>query len=317
MVEFWPYSNIFNLESLPETLILRDHLGGFDKNNYNLVLNTLNDLAQKNNVVFPVNSQYIFNGDIIKKYKNLSLKFDAELHNRLLSRLSGYRKHPAINYKNFICSFNGSAHVSRQLLVSILQKFGYFDPTYCSKNFSYTLDTLDGNIEEYTGTNSRFYRKFFIADNSEEFFQKIYSFGHVRFDHATNIYNLENKITQSFIHIVSETMATSYYPLISEKCLYSVVTRGLFLSYAQPGWHDHMENCYGFKKYNRLFDYKFDTIQNPVERLVELMCMVSKFRTLSCHDWHDLYLMEKDTIEFNYHHYHSKQYQLNLGAGLI
>jgi hypothetical protein len=153
----------------------------------------------------------------------------------------------------------------------------------------------------------RLYRKFFITD-SEEFFQKIYSFGHERFDHATNIYTLENKITQSFIHLVSETIATSYQPFVTEKFLYSVVTRGLFLSYAQPGWHAHVEKYYGFKKYTKLFDYRFDTIQNPVERLVELISMISKFNTLSCHDWHDLYLLEQDTIEHNYNHYFSGDY---------
>lgn len=305
MVERWPYTNIFSLKSLPETLIVRDHLGGFDKNNYNPVLTALDELAQKSNVVFPVHCQYIFNDDITKVYKNLSLRFAADVHSKLLSRLSGYNRHPAIDYKNFICSFNGSTHVSRQLLVSILQQFRYFNPEYCSKNFSYTPDTIDGYISDYVSTQERFYRKFFIAEHSQEFFQKIYSFGHVRFNDATNIYNLENKLTQSFIHLVSETMATSYYPLVSEKFLYSVVTRGLFLSYAHPGWHNHLEKYYGFKNYTKLFDYRFDTVQNPVERLVELMCMVSKFSTLSTYDWHDLNLIEQDTINFNYDHYFS------------
>ena len=233
--------------------------------------------------------------------------FDLTLQNKInLSKFKKYNKHPAIDYKNFICSFNGTAHVGRRLLVSILQKFEYFNPDYCSKNFSYTLNTLDGHMSEFN--HSRFYRKFFISDNSEEFFQKIYSFGHVRFEHDKNIYNLENKLTQSFVHIVSETMATSYYPFVTEKFLYSIVTRGLFLGYAQPGWHDHVEKYYGFKKYNKLFDYRFDTIQNPVERLVELISMISKFSKLSCHDLYDLYLMEQDTVNFNYDHYFSGDY---------
>jgi hypothetical protein len=103
-------------------------------------------------------------------------------------------------------------------------------------------------------------------------------------------------------------MATSYYPFVTEKFLYSVVTRGLFLAYAQPGWHAHLEKYYGFKRYTKLFDYRFDLIQNPVERLVELMSMISKFSVLSVHDWHDLYLIEQDTIEYNYNHYYSKDY---------
>ena len=51
-----------------------------------------------------------------------------------------------------------------------------------------------------------------------------------------------------------------------------------------------------------------DTIQNPIKRLVELMSMVSKFSKLSTDEWTDLYLIEQDTIEYNYNHYFSKQY---------
>jgi hypothetical protein len=144
-----------------------------------------------------------------------------------------------------------------------------------------------------------------MLDGNEDFAQAINSFGHVQYRHDKNIYNLENRLTESFLHIVSETMPTSYYPYVTEKLLYSVVTRGLFLAYAQPRWHDHVEKYYGFKRYTKLFDYRFDTIQNPVERLVELLTMVSKFGKLSIADWHDLYLLEIDTIEYNYNHYFS------------
>jgi hypothetical protein len=223
-----------------------------------------------------------------------------------------YNIHPNINFKNFICSFNGSPHTSRKLLAAILHKFGYFDPEYCSKNFSYSINKLDGHLTDYVANHDQFYRKFFIADNSDTFFDTIYSFGHIRFDHANNIYNLENKLTESFLHIVSETMATSYYPFVTEKFLYSVVTRGLFLAYAQPGWHTHLEKYYGFKKYTKLFDYHFDTIQNPIKRLVELMSMISKFSILSTDDWRDLYEIEKDAIEYNYNHYFSGNYLTRL-----
>jgi hypothetical protein len=35
------------------------------------------------------------------------------------------------------------------------------------------------------------------------------------------------------------------------------------------------------------------------------MTMLSKFEKLSKADKHDLYLLENDTIEFNYNHYYS------------
>ena len=42
-----------------------------------------------------------------------------------------------------------------------------------------------------------------------------------------------------------------------------------------------------------------------VERVVELVSMISKFSKLSALDWHDLYSLEQDNIEYNYDHYFS------------
>ena len=277
-----------------------------------------------NNILFNLNEshkdspedvrlRYIADSKLRKIYKNLNFYFDMGKLTYIFSHFANYNIHPTINYKNFLCSFNGSDHVSRKLLVSILEKFRWFAPGYCSKNFSYSVEQLDGHLSDYV-TNDEYYSKFFISADSEEFFNKTYSFGHVQYDHASNIYNLEHQLTQSFLNIVSESMATSYYPFVSEKFLYSIVTRGLFVAYAQPGWHAHIKKYYGFKSYTKLFDYRFDSIQNPVERLVELMSMISKFSVLSTDDWKDLYRIESDTVEFNYNHYFSGDYLKHLKA---
>ena len=289
-----------------------DHMGGFDQQLNCTVLDSLHKLSTSETAV--VETEYIFTDAIKTKYDHLDLKFNVGLwtSGNAIKSFNTYNIHPTIKYKNFICSFNGTPHVSRKLLVSILQKFGYFNSEYCSKNFIYSTDILDGHIADYKSDSMMFCRKFFISDDSEDFFQSMYSFGHVRFQPDKNIYNLESKLTESFLHIVSETLATSYYPFVTEKFLYSIVTRGLFLAYAQPGWHDHLEKYYGFKRYTKLFDYRFDNIQNPIERLVELMTMISKFNKLTIAEWTDLYDIEQDTIEHNYDHYFSGRYLENL-----
>lgn len=288
---------------------ISDHLNGFDIDYRSSVLEQIIDIARDKNINQIVTA-YILDDKIQLRYPDIHFSFN-------LSNVGGYgwermhkryTQHPPINYNNFICSFNGSDHVSRKLLVAILERFGYFTTNYCSKNFVFTRDKLDGHIVDYVGDQYNFYCKFFIADDSDAFFDTVNSFGHIRFEHANNIYNLENKLTESFLHVVSETMATSSVPFVTEKFLYSVVTRGLFLAYAQPGWHDHVEKHYGFKRYTKLFDYHFDSIQNPVERLVELMTMISKFSVLSSADWKDLYQLETDTIEYNHAHYFSGDY---------
>ena len=84
------------------------------------------------------------------------------------------------------------------------------------------------------------------------------------------------------------------------------------MAYAQPDWHAHLEKYYGFRLYTNLFDYRFDSITNPVERLVELMTMIGKFSKLTTDEWHDLYLLEQENVEFNYNHYFSKNYLKSL-----
>jgi hypothetical protein len=285
---------------------LTDHGNGFDQTLHNKLIDSLPATP------CTLLTEYFISDQVKNNYPNISFELKKSVKQRILGHFVNYNIHPQINYKNFICSFNGSDHVSRKLLVSILKKFGYFNTEYCSKNFAYSTDILDGHIQDYVPDQINFYRKFFISLDSEDFFQSIINLNYTRYDHKNNIYNLENKLTESFLHIVSETMATSYHPFVTEKFLYSIVTRGLFLAYAHSGWHEHLETYFGFKRYTKLFDYKFDTIQNPVERLVELMTMVSKFSNFSTADWHDLYLLEQDTIEYNYDHYFSGDYLTQL-----
>ena len=293
-----------NLKFVDNKLQIADFLGGFDENLQSDILAEVVKLAKEKNIS-TIESGYVFPQKFNDKH---GVKF---CYNEYLITGNGwegmvtYNQHPEQDFKNFICSFNGSPHVSRRLLASALNKFGYFNKDYCSKNFKHDGSKVDGHISDNV-ENTSFYNKFF--DLTDEFNQQIYSFGHVRFDHANNVCTLENKLTESFLHIVSETMATNYYPWVTEKFLYSIVTRGLFLAYAPPGWHAHIEKAYGFRLYTKLFDYSFDSITNPVKRLVELMTMISKFSKLTPAEWHDLYQLEADTINYNYNHYFSRDY---------
>jgi hypothetical protein len=291
---------------LPDKFIVNDHMGEVDINGTNNVLDQLNQYAIDHNTHFeiihhqiPADSAY---------WSNIKILFSAELQRLTnFNYFVNYRQCSQIDFKNFICCFNGSPHVGRKLLLTIINRYNWFNTKTVSKNFSFPQDQLDGHIDDFTGDCARFYRKFFIEEGSD-FYSRINSFGYEPNDHWTNICTLESRITQSFINIVSESIPTSYVPFITEKFLYSIVTQGLFLSYAQPNWHAYLEKYYGFKLYKQIFDYRFDSIVNPVERVIELMGMISKFSFLTPHEWHDLYLLEKDAIEYNYNHYYSGNY---------
>jgi hypothetical protein len=300
------YSDILKLSTVPDSIYITDHLGGFTKDFENSILDSLNSKAQNKICVY---YDEIIDERVGINYPNLLFKFYfVSPKGRVFTSLENYNIHPELNFKNFLCSFNGSVHVSRILLVSILEKFGWFNPDYCSKHFQSDSKKISGFVADYvTSDQETIYNKFFST--SDDFNQTTHFFDKTNYDHAKNIHTLENKLTDSFLHLVSETMATTYYPHVTEKFLYSVITRGLYLAYAPPGWHEHVEKYYGFKRYTKLFDYSFDSIQNPIKRLVELMSMISKFSILSSDEWQDLYHLEQDTIEYNYNHYFSKDYQ--------
>ena len=251
-------------------------------------------------------TDYRFANERLDQYPNLCFKWQPTWVNDCFRN---YHSHPDLRHENFLCSFNGTGHVGRQLLVALLHKMGWFDTVYCSKNFVFTEDNIDGHLQNYLDpAQHRLYRKFFIGNGSLDFFTKRTGFGHVQFDHANNIFNLEHKLTGSFVNLVSESMPTSNYPFVTEKFCYSVITHGLFVAFAQPGWHQHLETHYGFKPFKRIFDYRFDAITNPVLRCVELISMLAKFSHLGTADWHDLHAMERDTLEYNYDHYFSGAY---------
>jgi hypothetical protein len=309
-----------------ESVQIGDHLGGFDLQLRNDTLDQLQAFADQQQQKITLYFSYLANDKIKSNYPGINFK-SFVFGGHWYEHFKNYHEHPILDFNNFVCSFNGSSHVSRRLLVSVLEKFGWFDSRYSSKNFAFTADMLDGHIKLLVGESDNFYRKFFLDQTNKDFYETVYMLGqdpylHKSNDHANNvyklahdpgnhiqnIYRLENAITQSFLHVVSETMATNYYPLVTEKFLYSVVTRGLFLCYGPPGWHNQIEQCFGFRLYKNLFDYDFDLVQNPVERLLKLMSLISKFRVLSKNDWHDLYAIEQENIEYNHDHYHSGNY---------
>lgn len=289
---------------------ISDHMMGFDSFKRNYVLDYLDNRAKEDNRIVKIFTDYD-SRPFKENYKNLIIDVPVE-DPRYFKRLDGfasYKNHPKVDFKNFLCSFNGSAHVSRRLLTAILKKYKWFNDEYCSQCFTSDPGKIDGLVSDFSPeSKADFYRKFFVPDSV----LKENRINYERFNHSVNIKTLETQLTQSFLHLVSESLATSYVPSLSEKCFYSIVTRGLFLLYAAPGSHNQLTELFGFKLYTRLFDYKFDEIENPIKRLIELTSMISKFSNLSMFDLYDLYLMELDTINYNYDHYFSNDYQSSL-----
>lgn len=300
---------------LPDRFVLGDHMFGFRPDGSNRVLDVLQQHSRDTGRTWTVVNDQIFPKRVHDRYPDIKLEFNLGLFERYGSPIRmppvhEYPQHPDIDFRNFLCSFNGSFSLSRKLLPSALKKFGWYDTDYVSKHSTWDPVMLDGALMDLVGEEEVLYRKFF--DTTPEFAQSINGFGYNRGKHDANIYNLEHRLTQSFVHVVSETVATSSVPFVTEKAFYSVITRGLFVSYAPPGWYQYWTDIFGLRRYDRLFDHGFDTIENPIKRLVAMLCMLSKYSNLSTLDWHDLYQLEADTIEFNYEHFRSGDYVRSL-----
>lgn len=308
------YEAFDNPATLPREFTTGDHLGGFALDGGNDYFDKLDSYAASLDQPFVIHSGQIFDDVIRNRYSNLDFRFSVCIFEDYAAwnHFSHHHQHPDKQCQALLSSFNGSAHVSRKLLVAAIHRWGWYDPRYVSKNFSFTVDELDGHISDYVMSKIWLYRKLFIGPDSAGFFHSQNSFAYSRNRHGENIKMLEHRLSSTFLNLVSETMATSMRPYITEKFLYSVITRGLFMAYAQPGWHRHLEHYYGFRMFNRIFDYGFDDIANPVERLVNIMSQISRFSIMTPDDWQDLYEVEHETIEFNHDHYFSGNYVRHL-----
>jgi hypothetical protein len=285
-----------------------DHALGFDKN---LQCEVLDQLHAQTDHRRTVATEYIVNKQIRDNYSKFDFVFDvnAWYEENGIGNLQTFENSSKTNLTAFACSFNHNPHVSRKLLTCAMHHYDFFDPETCSKSFTLQPYEVLGTLYDCVGDRAKWYNKFFVGTQIPDFYVTRCVFGPVvSADHSRNQQHLKSKIDKSFLHIVSETMATSYYPFVTEKFLYSVVQKGLFLAYAQPGWHRYVSYYYGFRSYNKIFNYDFDTIPNPVQRLIAMLDMIAKFKRLSLYDWQDLYQVEKENIEYNYNHFVSGEY---------
>ena len=138
------------LDELTGDIQLTDHLGGFDISGQNFLLSTLSEHAKQQNNLYNVIYHQILPTELMKKnYPWLSIQFSSTMQQQMnFMYFKNYKTHPELTFEHFLCSFNGSPHVSRKLLSAIIKKFGWWNSLYCSKNFTCDIDNILGHINE-------------------------------------------------------------------------------------------------------------------------------------------------------------------------
>ncbi len=242
---------------------VRDHLGGFDADYRNPVFDKLTGT---------VYTEYLVDERVANNYPNLQIKFDAELmiNNNTLIRCATLAQHPPPKQaKHFLCSFNRNFHKSRHWLVERLLYEDWFDVNYCSCGFADDIKIGFDEPNNWTSVNT---------------------------DVCRNYRALNPLIQDCFVQIVSETAGESYVPFPTEKCLFPIANKTLWVAYAQPGWYDWVEKHMGFQKFD-CFDYSFDSILDPHQRLDALIAMLKPFQSA---DWDSIYKQQQHTLDYNF-----------------
>jgi hypothetical protein len=262
-------------------LVVADHLDGFNSNNCNKFLKSINNQTI-------VHCEYLLDQSIKDLYK-VEIKFDAELMIKE-NCLDTYPDSLTVVNKdihNFLCCFNYGYHVGRELLINKLFDLKWFTWDYCTKGF-----VINGRSE--------IKKKIFNQTT------KLISPGN-RYNLVWNLKALSPKIQKSFFQLVSETIPDSYVPFPTEKLLFPIANSTLWVAWAQPGYHDYVEKYWGFRKYS-VFDYTFDSVRDPVDRLVALTSMLEPFSKMKKSQWLEIYQKEKETIDYNFEWARSKKF---------
>lgn len=270
-------------------------------------------------------SHYVFNDKIQKLYPNIDFRVDIHSPVRSMKYNENLLRSHNIptnkSWETFAMTLVGSDREARQFLTAAMWKWGWFDPKTSTKNFRYTGQGLDGNIMRLTQDlpeGDRVCRKFIMTDGddaAERFYQTIYTDQyHDPGDHCELIKSASLRINRAFLHLVAEVDTLTYHPVVGEKSMFPIVCKAIWAAYASFEFHHHLESVWGFRLFRRLFDYDFDLEPHPILRMIKLMSMLARYQYLKPHEWHDLYLLEQDTIEHNYDWYYSRSWLKKLEA---
>lgn len=286
------------IEIAPNEYITWDHLHGFDANYRSPTLDMFDSGV--------VHTEYIFPEQVKKQYPDLDLRFDATMmiHN---NHFDSYQYHiksvPPKITANFVSTFNKSRSDTKQNFLLICYANGWTNSEYCSKFFAISL----GYAENFFASINR-PPPLGLDDFCQTTWQfEMSGYGNAKFDLST----LGPKIQQSFIHIVTETIGNSAVPFPTEKLLLPIANQTLWIGYAPAGYHNYVEQNLGFKPY-RYIDYDFDSVVDPVQRLLAIEQVLLELSNMTQQEQRALYDANQDIIEYNYQLIKSGEFIQNL-----
>lgn len=103
-----------------------------------------------------------------------------------------------------------------------------------------------------------------------------------------------------FTEIVCESNLDALF--LTEKTCKPIVGKKPFVLFAKPGSHEYLKEL-GYKLYDDIFDYSFDSIQDDEERAEAIIQQFKVINNYSNEQLEKMYESIIDIIEYNYNHY--------------
>lgn len=214
------------------------------------------------------------------KYNNLGIKIENVIfwkthwfnYSKLALKHIDTEDQNIINIYPFI-SLNNRSHIHRCALIDELAKRNLIEKgvvswiAHLNENPNYPYKHFDRN------------KRIYLDDN---------------FKTELDSFLIPKQFYESFLHIITE--ATTTVPIISEKVVKAILLKKPFLTLAGPNWNNTLREL-GFKLYNEIFDYSYDTyldLETRTSKLVDnIECVLNT-------NLGELYKILQPKIEFNF-----------------
>jgi len=206
---------------------------------------------------------------------------------------------PDKNIQHTVCTFNGGYTVKRNAMCLLLFYHNLWNVKYCYKIFvanQKSLQFVDKIKNKINPLGASKVKKFLRSTNNLE---------------TTSIKNyadrskIQKKIMDAtFINLlVGPSDGNNFVaPYVDEKIILPIINKSIWLMFDTDGWYKNLTKFYGFKTFDNIFDYSFDSINDWQDRAINIVDQLCVLDKLSRNDQQKLYMDSKQIIDYNYDH---------------
>lgn len=124
------------------------------------------------------------------------------------------------------------------------------------------------------------------------------------FNDQFDVQGCDSMLHQScFLHLVTETVFDYPHNSFSEKTWKPIVNLRPFIIVGVPGSLANLHSL-GFMTFSKWWDESYDTIQDPLQRMLNIVELTKDICKKSIGDLQEIYVDMKPILKFNYDHYY-------------